>query len=123
MRVSARRFSGREPGAVSEQQAQGYIAAPLLLLLARPAFALRFVGQEALLPRMSDFDLGQFFSLTSDDVTAIRARFAATAGANGAVPNDCRRQQVGQSAVRVRAAISLQWVVSSSVRERGLAWL
>ena len=27
-----------------------------------PAFALRFVGQEALPPRLSDFDLEQFFT-------------------------------------------------------------
>ena len=30
-----------------------------------PAFALRFVGQEALPPRLSDFDLEQFFALLS----------------------------------------------------------
>ena len=40
-----------------------------------PAFALRFVGQEALPPRLSDFDLEQFFTLLSDDVAAIRAQF------------------------------------------------
>ena len=40
-----------------------------------PAFALRFVGQEALPPRLSDFDLEQFFTLLSDDVAAIRADF------------------------------------------------
>ena len=40
-----------------------------------PAFALRFVGQEALPPRLSDFDLEQFFTLLSDDVDAIRAQF------------------------------------------------
>ena len=40
-----------------------------------PAFALRFVGQEALPPRLSEFDLEQFFSLTSEGVTAIRAQF------------------------------------------------
>jgi len=33
-----------------------------------PAFALRFVGQEALPPRLSDFDLEQFFTLLSDEV-------------------------------------------------------
>ena len=40
-----------------------------------PAFALRFVGQEAPPPRLSDFDLEQFFTLLSDDVVAIRAQF------------------------------------------------
>ena len=40
-----------------------------------PAFALRFVGQEALPPRLSEFDLEQFFTLLSDDVAAIRAQF------------------------------------------------
>ncbi len=40
-----------------------------------PAFALRFVGQEALPPRLNEFDLEQFFTLLSDDVAAIRAQF------------------------------------------------
>jgi hypothetical protein len=51
------------------------LTAHLSLPNAMPAFALRFVGQEALPPRLSDFDLEQFFSLTSEDVTAIRAQF------------------------------------------------
>lgn len=42
---------------------------------AMPAFALRFVGQEALPPRLSAFDLEQFFTLLSDDTAAIRAQF------------------------------------------------
>lgn len=42
---------------------------------AMPAFALRFVGQEALPPRLSEFDLEQFFTLLSDDVAAIQAQF------------------------------------------------
>ena len=43
---------------------------------AMPAFALRFfVGPEALPPRLSEFDLEQFFTLLSDDVAAIRAQF------------------------------------------------
>lgn len=40
-----------------------------------PAFALRFVGQEALPPRLTEFDLVQFFTPLSDDVVAIRAQF------------------------------------------------
>ena len=40
-----------------------------------PAFALRFVGQEALPPRLSEFDREQFFSLTSADVAALREQF------------------------------------------------
>jgi hypothetical protein len=40
-----------------------------------PAFALRFVGQEALPPRLSEFDREQFFTLTSADVAAIREQF------------------------------------------------
>ena len=39
-----------------------------------PAFALRFVGQEALPPRLSDFDWSSF-RLLSDDVAGIRAQF------------------------------------------------
>lgn len=37
-----------------------------------PTYALRFVGQEALPPRLSEFDREQFFTLTSADVAAIR---------------------------------------------------
>lgn len=40
-----------------------------------PAFVLRFVGQEALPPRLSEFDREQFFTLTSSDVAAIREQF------------------------------------------------
>ena len=40
-----------------------------------PAFALRFVGQEALPPRLSEFDREQFFTLTSADVAALREQF------------------------------------------------
>jgi len=40
-----------------------------------PAFALRFVGQEALPPRLSEFDREQFFTLSSADVAAIREQF------------------------------------------------
>jgi len=51
------------------------LASHLSLPDAMPAFALRFVGQEALPPRLSEFDLEQFFTLLSDDVVAIRAQF------------------------------------------------
>ena len=40
-----------------------------------PAFALRFVGQEALPPRLSEFDREQFFTLTSAEVAAVREQF------------------------------------------------
>ena len=40
-----------------------------------PAFALRFVGQEGLPPRLSEFDREQFFALTLADVAAIREQF------------------------------------------------
>ena len=40
-----------------------------------PAFALRFVGQETLPSRLSEFDREQFFELSSVDVTAIREEF------------------------------------------------
>ncbi len=40
-----------------------------------PAFALRFVGQEALPPRLSVLDREQFFTLTSADVAALREQF------------------------------------------------
>ena len=40
-----------------------------------PAFALRFVGQDTLPSRLSEFDREQFFELSSADVTAIRAEF------------------------------------------------
>ena len=40
-----------------------------------PGFALRFVGQETLPSRLSEFDHEQFFELSSADVTAIREEF------------------------------------------------
>jgi len=40
-----------------------------------PAFAQRFVGQETLPSRLSEFDREQFFELSSADVTAIREEF------------------------------------------------
>ena len=40
-----------------------------------PAFALRFVGQETLPSRLSEFDREQFFELSAADVTAIREEF------------------------------------------------
>jgi hypothetical protein len=51
------------------------LTAHLSLSNAVPAFARRFVRQEALPLRLGDFDLGQFFSLTPEDVAAIRAQF------------------------------------------------
>ena len=45
-----------------------------------PSFALRFVGQEALLTRLSEFDREQFFEIGSADVEAITHNFeSATA--------------------------------------------
>ena len=41
------------------------------------AFAYRYVGREALPARLTEFDLRQFFQLTSADIAAIRARFRA----------------------------------------------
>jgi len=41
------------------------------------AFAYRYVGREALPARSTEFDLRQFFQLTSADIAAIRARFRA----------------------------------------------
>ena len=38
-------------------------------------YAYRFVGEESLSSRLSDFDLEQFFQLTTDDVKAIGAQF------------------------------------------------
>lgn len=40
-----------------------------------PAFAMRFVGQENLPSRLSEFDREQFFELTSADVAAIEEHF------------------------------------------------
>ncbi|MBS0454250.1 MAG: Tn3 family transposase [Proteobacteria bacterium] len=40
-----------------------------------PAFALRFVGQESLPARLSEFDREQFFELSSADLAAIREQF------------------------------------------------
>jgi len=51
------------------------LTAPLPLTTAMPAFALRFVGQEALPPRLSEFDREQFFTLTSAEVAAVREQF------------------------------------------------
>jgi hypothetical protein len=48
------------------------LTAHLPLPTAMPDFALRFVGQEALPPRLSEFDREQFFAITSTDVAAIR---------------------------------------------------
>ena len=42
-----------------------------------PSFALRFVGQEALPSRLSEFDREQFFELGSADVEAITQQFRA----------------------------------------------
>ena len=38
-------------------------------------YALRFVGQEGLSNRLSDFDLNQFFLLTAADIKAVGAQF------------------------------------------------
>ena len=54
---------------------RGTLTAHLPLPNAMPAFALRFVGREALPPRLSEFDREQFFTLTSADVTALREQF------------------------------------------------
>jgi len=43
-----------------------------------PSFALRFVGQEALPSRLSEFDREQFFELAQADVAAIADSSAAT---------------------------------------------
>jgi hypothetical protein len=51
------------------------LTAYLPLPKARPAFALRFVGQEALPPRLSEFDRAQFVTLASADVVALREQF------------------------------------------------
>lgn len=42
-----------------------------------PAFAYRYVGREELPARLTEFDLRQFFRLTSADIAAIRERFRA----------------------------------------------
>lgn len=42
-----------------------------------PAYAYRFVGQEKLPSRLSDFDLEQFFQLTAADIQAIGEQFRA----------------------------------------------
>ena len=68
------RYPAGKLRAVTQQSAQG--SAPSVAgLLATPALALRFAGQEALPPGMSDFAREQFFSLSSEDVTAIRVQF------------------------------------------------
>ena len=51
------------------------MTAHLPLRYAMPAFALRYVGQGALPPQLSEFDREQFFALTSADVAAIREQF------------------------------------------------
>ena len=38
---------------------------------AMSTYALRFVGQEGLSNRLSDFDLNQFFQLTEADIKAV----------------------------------------------------
>jgi TnpA family transposase len=56
------------------QAAEGTLA-PSLIPTAMPAFALRFVGQESLPARLSEFDRQQFFELSRADVEAIREQF------------------------------------------------
>lgn len=52
-----------------------YICAPIRRSPVMPSFALRFVGQEALPSRLSEFDREQFFELTPADVASIREQF------------------------------------------------
>ncbi len=41
-------------------------------------FSYRFVGHESLPPRLTEFDRELFFSLTAEDIPAVRERFRAT---------------------------------------------
>jgi nitroreductase len=73
---------------------------PLLPLTAMPAFALRFVGQEALPPRLSEFDREQFFTLTRQrksvrwflDKPVPRELIDKAMLAAGLAPSACNRQ-------------------------------
>jgi TnpA family transposase len=55
------------------------------------AFAYRYVGREALPARLTEFDLQQFFQLTSADIVAIEARFRADNRAAVALQLVCLR--------------------------------
>ena len=48
-------------------------------------YALRFVGQEGLSNRLSDFDLNQFFQLTAADIKAVGAQFRSDHRASAAL--------------------------------------
>lgn len=48
-------------------------------------YAYRFVGLERLPGRLSDFDLGQFFQLGTDDIKAVTERFRADRRVAGAL--------------------------------------
>ena len=48
-------------------------------------YALRFVGQEGLSNRLSDFDLNQFFQLTEADIKAVGAQFRSDHRASAAL--------------------------------------
>ena len=71
--------------------ARGNIAAPRSTF-ARPiggrhvtGFDLRYVGRDQLPPRLSDFDLERYFSLTDVDVAALNERFRRDRRAGAAV--------------------------------------
>jgi hypothetical protein len=53
--------------------------------LAMSTYALRFVGQESLSNRLSDFDLKQFFQLTEADIKAVDAQFRSDHRASAAL--------------------------------------
>jgi len=77
VRVSGRRLCSRRPEALNQQRSQGRYIGRLSVAAAqwRPAFVLRFFGHDAPPPRLSDFDLEQFFTLLSDELAAIRPDF------------------------------------------------
>ena len=50
------------------------LAAPFPVEDPAVSFAQRFIGVETLLPRMSELDVEQFFSLSKDDISAVCER-------------------------------------------------
>lgn len=60
-------------------------------MLAMSTYALRFVGQERLSNRLSDFDLNQFFQLTESDIKAVGAQFRSDHRASAALMMLCLR--------------------------------
>ncbi|AIO74125.1 hypothetical protein DM80_3933 [Burkholderia multivorans] len=50
-----------------------------------PGLAFRYVGQDRLPPRLSDFDVERYFALTDSDIAALNERFRRDRRAGAAI--------------------------------------